>query len=69
MPVNDLNTEICPRCGKTLVCDVGNITRCWCTEVVLSREERTYIGERFEGCLCPDCIKEIKAEIAVLHQQ
>lgn len=35
---------------------------CQCYEVKLSPEEREFISERFDDCLCANCMKELKAE-------
>ncbi|WP_291914156.1 cysteine-rich CWC family protein [Chitinophaga sp. CB10] len=63
MDGQERNNSICPRCGKPLVCEPENIHQCWCTAVRLSGEERVYIGERYEGCLCRECLEALKEEV------
>jgi hypothetical protein len=54
--------EICPECGKSFHCSKSG--KCWCYEVQLSPEKLAWIGEKYESCLCPDCLKKI-AEKAI----
>ncbi|MEM0953421.1 MAG: cysteine-rich CWC family protein [Pseudomonadota bacterium] len=51
----------CPRCGQEFECKLGSITICHCSEVKLSAEQRSYIAERWDRCLCHTCLLEIKA--------
>ena len=53
-------TMQCPRCSKEFECKLGSITICHCSEVTLSAEQRAYIGERWDQCLCHECLLEIK---------
>lgn len=53
----------CPRCGRTFLCrGDGDIEHCQCAAVELSSEDRAYIADRFEGCLCVDCLRVLAAE-------
>ncbi|RFS19732.1 hypothetical protein DVR12_21785 [Chitinophaga silvatica] len=58
MPCHE--TITCPRCQSLFECRVGTILRCQCQEVVLSEEELEYIRQEFSGCLCADCLRELK---------
>ncbi|MEM9897469.1 MAG: cysteine-rich CWC family protein [Bacteroidota bacterium] len=59
----------CPRCGKTFECKVGSILLCQCTTVELNQEERDYINEWFDDCLCASCMKDLKAEYRSIQQK
>lgn len=51
----------CPRCKKSFECKADSITECQCSTVPLTEKERAFISNKFEGCLCVDCLKEIQA--------
>ena len=46
----------CPSCGTRFDCCAG---RCWCDEVPLADAVRAELGERYEDCLCPGCLRAI----------
>lgn len=54
-------TVLCPRCKNAFECRVGTILRCQCQAVPLTEEERQYINEIYLGCLCADCLQQMKA--------
>ena len=49
----------CPKCENNFVCNNINIIKCGCMEVPLNNTAREMISERYDGCLCVDCLKEI----------
>ncbi len=55
-------TKYCPRCRTRFECKVGSILLCQCTSVSLTEAESNYLHEKYEDCLCTDCMKELKAE-------
>jgi hypothetical protein len=58
MGANEENS--CPRCGNPFICKPGDIANCLCYAITLNGEERAFIGERYTGCLCYACLKELK---------
>ncbi|MBO9727549.1 MAG: cysteine-rich CWC family protein [Chitinophaga sp.] len=54
-------TVTCPRCQRTFECRVGTILRCQCQDISLSEEERHFIQQQYSGCLCIDCLRELKS--------
>ena len=52
--------KTCPRCQAAFECKVGDITRCQCYGLCFTPEEKTFITERFEDCLCRQCLLELK---------
>lgn len=54
--------KYCPRCKHTFECKLGSILLCQCTTVTLNEKERDYMREKFDDCLCADCMKEVRAE-------
>jgi hypothetical protein len=51
-------TKTCPRCGKTFECNNYNIMKCQCILVPLNADARQMIAERYDDCLCLDCLNE-----------
>ena len=58
MPLHE--SRKCPRCSKQFECRVGDVSNCQCSSISLSIEERAFIEDRYEDCLCIDCLKELK---------
>lgn len=52
----------CPRCGKPFICRNDDIVNCQCAAVALSPEDRAYIADRYDCCLCADCLRALAAE-------
>jgi len=52
----------CPHCNQLFECKVGSILLCQCTEVTLTEDERSYIRNFYDECLCANCMIEIKNE-------
>ena len=55
--------KTCPRCGSKFVC--RHNANCDCMQIKLSLEQQQYIRDNFSDCLCPGCLKEIAATVAV----
>ena len=51
-------TDRCPRCDAAFGCGIGT-GGCWCAEVTLTPERQAELAARFEGCLCPACLREL----------
>ena len=56
----------CPACGATFECKLS--TECWCGSVNVLPEVRAYLADRYETCLCRNCLEELieKAEAGKL---
>lgn len=54
--------KLCPRCKTGFECKVGSILLCQCMNVPLDEAERDYMRERFEDCVCAECLKAVKEE-------
>jgi hypothetical protein len=50
----------CPRCKASFSCEGDN--DCWCEQVQILRKDMIKIMERFNDCLCPDCLKMYEAK-------
>lgn len=52
--------KYCPRCQSAFECKVGAVTQCQCSGIGLSPEERQFIADRYQDCLCRKCLLELK---------
>ena len=53
----------CPRCKSQFVCNPGNITHCQCYGFKLSEELKAYLEEKYDDCLCRDCLEYLSVEL------
>lgn len=53
--------KICPRCGARFEClHNENMAACQCVGVVLTAEQREYLGRAYADCLCRSCLEHIR---------
>lgn len=52
----------CPKCRAEFECKVGTLALCHCSQLPLSQEQQKYIAERWQGCLCHNCLLEIQSQ-------
>lgn len=50
--------KICPKCGRSFECNNYNIMKCGCLHIPLSVEARQLISEKYNDCLCMNCLQE-----------
>jgi N-carbamoylputrescine amidase len=50
----------CEACGASFGCGAGTGS-CWCVDVDVSAERLGELNQRFERCLCPDCLGLVAA--------
>ncbi|MET4081440.1 hypothetical protein ABIB40_001386 [Pedobacter sp. UYP30] len=65
MPITSITKhEIisCERCRTAVECKANAYTKCQCSTVQLTINEMQYISETFDGCLCANCLRELKTE-------
>jgi hypothetical protein len=48
----------CPRCGASFGCEIAG-GACWCAGLTLTPERRAELAAGFEGCLCPNCLRQL----------
>ena len=53
----------CPRCKKGFECKPGNITQCQCYGAPLKEDLRNWLANRYEDCLCRQCLNELSIEV------
>lgn len=59
----------CPRCNVAFECKPGSITQCQCYEVILSAGERAYLEQRYNDCLCKNCLLRLKEEFELFKEK
>lgn len=47
----------CPVCGASFECKLS--TDCWCGSVNVPPEVREYLADRYETCLCRNCLEQL----------
>ncbi len=52
-----IEPDICPRCGAEFHCSKSG--KCWCYEVNTSILVLKEIEEKYNSCLCPNCLREM----------
>ncbi len=62
-------TLICKRCGQSFECKVGDISRCQCTAVEISKKTVEFLETTMWGCLCVSCLKEIDSLVQSLKDE
>jgi hypothetical protein len=53
----------CPRCNREFECKPGNIAQCQCYGVNISVELKAYIEQRYNDCLCSNCLDSLSREL------
>jgi hypothetical protein len=52
--------KTCPHCKASFECKSGDIINCQCESIILSTEQREYISQRYDDCLCANCLAELR---------
>ncbi len=47
----------CSKCGVSFDC--GGLLGCWCRDIKLDATTLATMKERYDDCLCPDCLKQL----------
>ena len=61
--------EFCPRCGKAFPCRADDIAACGCSQITISEAMRERLAERYDRCVCPDCLRELSANPSLLREK
>jgi Cysteine-rich CWC len=54
-------SDRCPRCGGGFHCGANDAAPCACTALQLDAATLADLRARYDGCLCPPCLREIAA--------
>ena len=49
----------CESCGAEFTCNAGEET-CWCFDLKMSPEDLAELREKYQRCLCKDCLEKIE---------
>jgi hypothetical protein len=52
--------KVCPRCAAKFTCSGEN--DCWCEDHQIHKKEMILIMEKFDDCLCPQCLSMFSEE-------
>jgi hypothetical protein len=52
----------CERCQSSFECKANSFTKCQCAKVQLSLNETQYVSELYDGCLCANCLLQLRDE-------
>jgi hypothetical protein len=61
--------KYCPRCKASFECKVGDIAQCQCNSLALTVEERAFIADRYDDCLCRNCLLELKQRAVLFREK
>jgi len=67
MPAHE--AKICPRCKRPFECKVGDISHCQCSGFVLTGEGMAFIEERYNDCLCANCLKDLQNKSTLFKEK
>ncbi len=56
----------CPRCNKSFECKSGSILQCQCYGAPLKDDLRKWLMERYEDCLCRQCLNDLAIDVHFL---
>ncbi|MGC4100341.1 cysteine-rich CWC family protein [Ferruginibacter sp.] len=59
----------CPRCNNSFECKVGDIGNCHCSTVKLTVQEMNFVQERYNDCLCNNCLLELKNKYILFREK
>jgi len=67
MPLHEAKT--CPRCNNAFECKAGDIMHCQCSGIQLNIEERAFVEERYQDCLCIHCLLQLKDRFMLFKEK
>jgi hypothetical protein len=58
----------CQRCNAAFECKPGSIIQCQCSDVVLTAEQRAYLEQHYNDCLCKKCLLHLQQEFELFKE-
>ena len=55
-------SKTCPHCKNTFECKCGDIINCQCETVKLNQQQRDFILNKYDDCLCAECLAILRSE-------
>lgn len=62
-------SKTCPRCRNSFECKPGNITQCQCFGISLSIEQKAFIEQRYNDCLCRNCLQVLQNDVELFKEK
>jgi hypothetical protein len=62
-------TKSCQRCNEVFECKPGSITQCQCFDVKLTTGQRAYLEQRYNDCLCKNCLVKMQEEFELFKEK
>jgi hypothetical protein len=62
-------TKFCQRCNASFECKAGTVMQCQCFDVTLTIEQRAYIEQRYDDCLCKNCLQYLQIELNLFKEK
>jgi hypothetical protein len=62
-------TKACQRCNAPFECKPGAITQCQCFDIMLTVEQRAYLEQRYNDCLCKTCLMQLQEEFELFKEK
>ncbi|MCD4747588.1 MAG: cysteine-rich CWC family protein [Bacteroidales bacterium] len=53
--INKPQIKTCPKCGNKFECKRSE--DCWCNDYKISEENLKSMREKYNDCLCPECLR------------
>jgi hypothetical protein len=54
--------KVCESCSNKFGCG-ANLDGCWCAELTISDDAAAELKEKFDDCLCPDCLARFEKAV------
>jgi len=61
--MDTLPDDRCPRCGGAFHCGMNDDRPCPCTGLTLDAALQQRLRERYNGCLCINCLRALAAAV------
>jgi len=62
-------TKNCQRCHAPFECKAGSVTQCQCFGITLPAEQRAYLEQRYNDCLCRNCLLQLNEEFELFKEK
>lgn len=62
-------TKNCHRCKEQFECKPGNISQCQCNSIKLTYEQRAFIEQQYNDCLCNKCLTVLQNDLELFKEK
>jgi ribosomal protein L34E len=53
--------KMCAACGQGFECG-AKLKSCWCAEIETTAQTRAELQDKYQGCLCRECLEKAAGE-------